>query len=137
MVCDFFCVLCAVIKCEIIHHKSKLINQFRYIRTRYFTDNMASYLFQIELPEPTEDMTNRIPAHREHIEQLFADGKILSYSVSVHRNQIWCVIAADDEQEAMEIVLRFPLYEYFTDVVCHPLLFHSNMPATLPGISLN
>jgi hypothetical protein len=98
---------------------------------------MAAYLFQIELPELTDEITNAIPAHREWINELFAAGKILSYSVSVSRNMIWCVINADDEQQAMEIVLRFPLYSYFTDVVCHPLLFHNILPAALPGISLN
>jgi hypothetical protein len=98
---------------------------------------MAAYLFQIELPEFTDDIINTIPAHRERIDELFADGKILSYSVSSHRNLVWCVINAEDEQQAMEIVLQFPLYEYFTDIVCHPLLFHNTIPATLPGISLN
>ena len=98
---------------------------------------MAAYLFQLELAEFSEDIASVIPAHREHINKLFSEGRILSYSVSVHRNMIWCVINAEDEQEAMEMVLAFPLYPHFVEVSCHPLLFHNILPASLPGISLN
>jgi hypothetical protein len=98
---------------------------------------MAAYLFQLELAELTEEIGNIIPLHREHINKLFAEGRIVSYSVSMHRNMVWCVINAEDEQEAMEMVLAFPLYPYFVEVSCHPLLFHNTLPATLPGISLN
>jgi hypothetical protein len=98
---------------------------------------MSAYLFQLELADFNDELASVIPVHREHINKLFSDGRILSYSVSVHRNMIWCVINAEEEQEAMEMVLSFPLYHYFTDVSCHPLLFHNTLPATLPGISLN
>lgn len=98
---------------------------------------MAAYLFQLELPEFTDDLAAVIPVHRAHINRQFSEGRILSYSVSSHRNMIWCVINAEDEQEAMEMVLHFPLYQYFTEVSCHPLLFHNTLPASLPGISLN
>jgi hypothetical protein len=98
---------------------------------------MAAFLFQLELTEFTDDVAAVVPVHRELINRLFAEGRILSYSVSVHRNMIWCVINAEDEQEAMEMVLSFPLYPHFVDVSCHPLLFHNTLPATLPGISLN
>jgi hypothetical protein len=98
---------------------------------------MAAFLFQLELSEITPAIEEIIPAHREVIDKLFADGQLLSYSVSIHRNMIWCVINGDDEQEAMEIVLSLPLYPHFTEVSCHPLLFHNVLPSVLPGISLN
>ncbi len=98
---------------------------------------MAAYLFQLELPEFSEDIAAVVPVHREHVNKLFSEGRLLSYSVSIHRNMIWCVVNAEDEQEAMEMVLAFPLYRHFVEVFCHPLLFHNVLPATLPGISLN
>ena len=98
---------------------------------------MAAYLFQVELSELTEDMAATIPPHREHINKLFTSGRMLSYSVSEHRNMIWSVLNAEDEPEAMCMILQFPLYPFFTDIICHPLLFHNSLPATLPGISLN
>ena len=98
---------------------------------------MGAFLFQIELPVFTEEIVNTIPEHRAHINKLFAEGRILSYSVSQARNMIWCVVNAEDEPEAMEIVVHFPLFKFITDTVCHPLLFHNTLPATMPGISLN
>jgi len=98
---------------------------------------MAAYLFQLELSDATEEIAAIIPEHREHINKLFAEGRILSYSVSVHRNMVWCVVNAEDEQEAMSMILAFPLYPCFSEILCHPLLFHNILPATLPGISLN
>lgn len=98
---------------------------------------MSAYLFQLELCEITEEVAAVIPVHRSMVNKLFGEGRIISYSVSINRNMIWCVTSAEDEQEAMELVLALPLYKYFLDVSCHPLLFHNTMPATMPGISLN
>jgi len=98
---------------------------------------MPSYLFQLELPPMTEEMLSVIPKHREHINSLFADGKLLSYSVSSHSNMIWCVVECDNERAAMDMILKLPLYQYFTDIACHPLLFHNTQAAALPGLSLN
>lgn len=98
---------------------------------------MAAYLFQLELSEITDEIAAVIPMHRLRINKLFSEGRILSYSVSLQRNMVWCVINAEDEQEAMEMVLNFPLYPHFIDVSCNPLLFHNTLPATMPDISLN
>lgn len=98
---------------------------------------LAAFFFQLELPVITEAMMAIIPAHRAHINKLFAAGSLLSYSVSQSRSYIWCVINTETEQDAFEIVLSFPLYPFYTDVVCHPLLFHNTLPTALPGMSLN
>jgi len=98
---------------------------------------MAAFMFHLELAAFTDEVAAIIPQHREQINRLVSEGRILSYSVSTHRNMIWCVINAEDEQEAMEMVLALPLYKFFTEVSCHPLLFHNVLPASIPGISLN
>ncbi len=98
---------------------------------------MAAYLFHAELPPATEEIMNVVPAHRQHISSLFAEGRLLSYSVSAQRTMIWCVLNAEDEQEAMEMFSKFPLHPYFTDISCTALLFHNTLPSSLPEISLN
>jgi hypothetical protein len=98
---------------------------------------MAAYLFQIELPQTTPEVMEVIPEHRKAVNKLFAEGRILSYSLSINRDHIWVVINAEDEKEAMEIVAAFPLRKFFIDVVCHNLLFHNSLPTAIPGISLN
>ncbi|MCF8448759.1 MAG: hypothetical protein K9G49_02710 [Taibaiella sp.] len=98
---------------------------------------MAAFFFQLELPVINDSIVATIPTHRLYINKLFAEGRILSYSVSANRSMVWCVINAEEEQEALEMVLSFPLYPHFTDVICHPLLFHNTLPTAMPGISLN
>ncbi len=98
---------------------------------------MSAYFFQIELPVFTTEMMSIVPAHRHYVNKLFSEGKILSYSVSLNRDMIWCVINSEDEQVAMEQVIAFPLYPYFVDLTCTPLLFHNTLPSSLPGIFLN
>lgn len=98
---------------------------------------MAAFLFQVELPELTDEIMAVIPTHRAYVNKLFGEGRMLSYSLSQHRSLIWFVLNAEDEQEAMGIVLQLPLYPYFSDVECHPLLFHNILPSSLPDISLN
>ena len=99
---------------------------------------MVAYMFQFELPADfTSEMEAIIPSHREHINQLFSEGKLLSYSVAQKRTSVWAIVVAENEQEALEIVAAMPLHPYFTEVMCHPLLFHNTNPAPLPEISLN
>jgi len=94
-------------------------------------------MFQIELPAMTSEMAQTIPDHREAVNKLFIERRMLSYSVSMMRNQIWCVLDAENEKQAMEVISGLPLRKYFVDVSCHQLLFHNNMPSPLPEISLN
>src|SRR5688572_9404946 len=99
---------------------------------------MTAYMFQFELPATySEEMNALIPLQRSHVEQLFLEGRLLSYSVSQLRSAAWCVVAAENEQAAMELVAGFPMHPYFTDTMCHPLLFHNTIPATLPEFSRN
>ncbi len=98
---------------------------------------MPAFLFQIELPELTEEIIGVIPEQREYINKLFSEARVFSYSVSESKDHIWCVVNAEDEAEAMHIVSGFPLQKYFRDVQCFALLFHNNLPISLAGISLN
>ncbi len=99
---------------------------------------MTAYMFQFELPPVfTEEMAEKLPGHRAHVNKLFVEGRLLSYSLSQLRTALWCVVVAEDEQEALEVVAGFPMHPFFTDVMCHPLLFHNTVPSSLPDISLN
>jgi len=98
---------------------------------------MSSYLFQLSLPPLNDELESLVPANREYVNQMFSDGSLLSYSVSALRDFIWCVISAEDEAEAIGFIADFPLFSYFTEVRCFPLLFHNTMSSALPGISMN
>lgn len=98
---------------------------------------MPAFLFELELPPFDEALVSRIPEHRERINTLFSEGRILSYSVAEDRSRIWCIVEADGQQDAMKMVTSFPLQEFFVDISYYPLLFHQHQPTSLPGISLN
>ena len=98
---------------------------------------MAVYLFQLELPVITDEIAAVIPAQRACINAFFEEGKILSYGVSINRDMLWCFLESETEQTAMEIILKFPLHKYFTDIVCNKLLFYNTSSPALPGLSLN
>lgn len=85
----------------------------------------------------SDEMAAKIPMQRARIAELFSEGSLVTYSLSQSRLALWCVVMAENEQDALEIVASFPLHPYFTDVMCQPLLFHNTIASTLPDISLN
>jgi hypothetical protein len=97
---------------------------------------MSAFLFQIDLVADAS-IVAVIPQHRLAVNRLMEKGIISSYSVAANRSMLWCVLFADNEQKAMDIVAALPLQPFFLDVVCHPLMFTNSAPAEFPGIVLN
>jgi muconolactone delta-isomerase len=97
---------------------------------------MGAFLFHIELPVFTDELLQIIPAHRQYVNKLFSEGRVLSYSVAQSRAMIWAVINAEDEHEAMEAIAKMPLFPYFSDVICHPLLFHNTRQWHIPNVTV-
>lgn len=85
----------------------------------------------------TDEMMARIPEQRARVAELFSEGRLVTYSLAQSRRLLWCVVMAESEQDAMELVAGFPLHPYFTDVMCQPLMFHNTIASSLPDISLN
>jgi hypothetical protein len=98
---------------------------------------MTAYMFQFELPPMSDEMAARIPEQRARVAELFSNGTLLTYSLAQSRRILWCVVSAEDEQNAMELVASFPMHPYFTETMCQPLMFHNTIASSLPDISLN
>lgn len=98
---------------------------------------MSAYMFQMELCEVQEDMTHVSAEQRRHINKLFSECIISSYCVAQNGKSMWCVVNAESEKDAMEVIAGFPLRRFFTDVVCHLLLFYDTVPLATSDISLN
>ncbi|RYE23755.1 MAG: hypothetical protein EOP51_09605 [Sphingobacteriales bacterium] len=98
---------------------------------------MAEFLFHLELPHGDKQLKEEVPGQEDHINQLFEQGRVRSYSMAAGRTMLWCVVEADTEQEAMDIVSKFPVYPFCVDVVHHTLMLHQDKPYALPDISLN
>jgi hypothetical protein len=98
---------------------------------------MTAYMFQLELPAFTDEMEAVIPQQRLRVAELFAEGRLITYSLAQSRKMLWCVALAMDEQDALELIASFPLHPYFSEVMCQPLMFHNTIASSLPDISLN
>jgi hypothetical protein len=98
---------------------------------------MAEYLLELRLVPLTPELLELIPDHRTHINDLFEEGVLQSYSVSASRDNIWCVIEAESPTEAQGLIELMPLYPAMESVQCTLLLFHQEGPAALPSIGLN
>ncbi|MBS3913757.1 MAG: hypothetical protein KG003_04615 [Bacteroidetes bacterium] len=97
---------------------------------------MSVYLVESELPDITEEFMLLLPKHREVVNKLFADGKLLMYAVDEDRSKWWCSVKADDEFEVMDILSKMPLIR-FLDPQIHGLMFYNGSEQLLPVISLN
>jgi len=67
----------------------------------------------IQLPgKLTEEFITLIPKQRKLIDELMDNGKILQYSVSMDRTQLWITMVAQSERKALDIITTFPLVHY-------------------------
>lgn len=82
-------------------------------------------MVDFELPEDlTEEFIRLIPSQRNFVNNLLAEGKIRSYSLSLDRSRLWVIFAAETEFEVLETIAQFPLSAYMTPHV-QELAFHN------------
>ena len=94
-------------------------------------------MIEIELPiNMDEEFVQKIPAQRLKVNELMENGKLLSYSLSVDRQKLWCILKAESEVEAMETIAEFPLISYMDPTITE-LMFHNMVAARIPLFSLN
>ncbi|MBD2699933.1 hypothetical protein IC229_04760 [Spirosoma sp. BT702] len=98
---------------------------------------MSQYMVEFDLPTVMdEEFANLIPAQRLKVEELMEKGVLLSYSLSLDRQKLWCIFKTDSEIEVMEFISGFPLIKYMTPMITE-LMFHNMIAARIPLFSLN
>ncbi|MFN3939274.1 MAG: hypothetical protein ACK4IY_01725 [Chitinophagales bacterium] len=98
---------------------------------------MSEFLLNSELMEATsEEFVQLIPSQRAFIDELIMEGKITSYAVSLDRKKLWAVIVADTELDAINVITRFPVFD-FMQFELHELLFHNAANDLVSHSSLN
>ena len=81
-------------------------------------------------------LAETIPAQRELVNKLLAEGVIQSYSVSADRTTVWLVLVVEDSAEAVDVVMAdFPVLA-FAEYGWEPLLF-TNDSSSVMHYSLN
>ena len=98
---------------------------------------MNHFIADINLNGPySEDFISLIPFQRQKIDELMADGVIVSYSLSLNRSKLWVTFIAESEKEVYEHIATFPLAG-FMDPTVYELAFHNSISNNFPVISLN
>jgi muconolactone delta-isomerase len=97
---------------------------------------MAVFMVESTLPPLTQEFASLIPEHREVVNKLFTQGKLMMYAVSDDRAQWWCCVNAEDEFQVMEILAEMPIMPYLKPEI-KDLMFYNGIEQVLPPISLN
>ncbi len=96
-----------------------------------------AYLAHIHLPkEFTPELYGKIPAQRDLINELLKKQIILSYSLDMERKNVWAFIAANSENEVMDILSTFPIIK-FVRVSIHELAFYETTASYMPDLIMN
>lgn len=94
-------------------------------------------MVSIQLPkEPTHEFFSLIPRQRAKVDELMDEGKILHYSLSLDRSQLWVTIVARTETVAMDILASFPMIHFMKPEISE-LAFYNSVSTELPKLIMN
>lgn len=94
------------------------------------------YMVEFQVPVPlTEELLSMIPDQRKAINELFIEGKLVSYSLAMDRSKVYAIFLAQGEDELIRAVNLLPL-TVFMDYDFHELMFHNTIHL-IPTMSLN
>jgi muconolactone delta-isomerase len=98
---------------------------------------MQQFMVDITLPsEITEEFLALIPKQRALVNQLFTQGKLTSYSLTLDRSKLWATFVAESQEDVVHILSLLPLRK-FMRIEIHQLAFHQNTTHNLARISMN
>ena len=84
------------------------------------------FMIEFTIPQPfTEEMIKLIPEQREVVDELIAEGSLLSYTLARDKEKLWVVVVAETEMEAFDIISELPLTPLMK-INIHPLMFHDS-----------
>lgn len=100
-------------------------------------NDTAQFMVDFSLPTIlTDRFTNRIPEQRAKVNEYFAEGKLVSYAVSLESAKVWAIFNADTESEVLTLINAMPLTRFMQYVIC-PLTFYNILTTQVPHFSVN
>ncbi|MEL6122396.1 MAG: hypothetical protein AAFQ02_07015 [Bacteroidota bacterium] len=96
---------------------------------------LNQYMVEFDVPPLSDDLLDLIPDQRDVVDDMFASGKLLSYSLTEDRRKLWAVMLAQSESELIMLIDMLPMTGYM-DYNYHELMFH-NTVHLIPSMSLN
>ena len=86
--------------------------------------------------EVDDEFMSLVPAHRTYINQLINKEIIDHYAVSMESQRIWITISALSKEEVDSLIVKSPLYKYWTYQV-DELFVLDGLTYRLPHLQLN
>ena len=100
-------------------------------------NDATQYMVDFSLPTViTDRFSNRIPEQRAKVSAYFANGKLVSYAVSLEGGKLWAIFNADSETEVLALIRAVPLTR-FMQYVINPLTFYNIVTNQVPHFSVN
>lgn len=99
-------------------------------------NELKQYMVEFEILFPNDpEFLELIPEQREKVNQLFHEGKLLSYSLNLERSRLWAIFSMNNESKLINVIDSLPLSR-FMDYEYEELMFHNSLHM-IPSISLN
>ena len=93
--------------------------------------HQVQYMVDFTMPQNIPDeFSGLIPQQRATVNQLFNDGKLLNYTLSLEAGKLWAVFSVNDERELYQLVHRLPLTRYMKMQVCELTFYHTSLPVS-------
>ncbi|MBK8723189.1 MAG: hypothetical protein IPL95_13250 [Saprospiraceae bacterium] len=94
---------------------------------------MVTFSFETAL---SHKFITLVPKHREKVNELMMDGKILTYSLCIESGLLWAVFEVKNEFELKKIIKTLPLSS-FMEFEINQLTFHNSGANFSMSYSLN
>lgn len=98
---------------------------------------MEIFMVRFILPSLMDsEIISVIPAHRERVNHLISEGKILAYAVAKDRSQGWITVAGSSESELKTLLASLPLAPH-VQFEWHKLMVFDARNLRFPELTLN
>ncbi len=102
-----------------------------------FMQRTYQFMVVFRLPEELSDeFLDLLPEQRARVTELFEEGVLLSYALSLEHSRLWAVFQATSEMAVLEYIATLPLSSYM-QVRVSILTFYNTHSEAVPNFSLN
>ncbi len=95
------------------------------------------FMVDFTLPEILDDeFLSLVPYQRVAIDQLFQEGKLITFALSLEKSRLWAVFSASSEMDVISMIANLPLAEYMKAEISMLSMYNTMNPA-MPNFSMN
>ena len=97
----------------------------------------SQFMVDFTLPQIlNNEFINHFQQQKKIVDQLFSEGKLLNYSLSLETSKLWAVFNAESEVDVLEMVSKMPLSP-FMKINISALTLYNALSNPIPVFSSN